>query len=168
MLGLAGIPSVIQFIGFMFMPESPRWLVGKDREFEARNASFASIRYDNDVITYSLSNYFSLVNGNEEVLFFVFVYFQVLMKIRGTSDIDQELDDIKSTCEESERLKEQTGKREFGHQPNLRIYNTYGFVITLYFNQSDSLFQPNRFKIQCGSCIRFRLQSRELEFRIEQ
>ena len=51
MLGLAGIPSVIQFLGFMFMPESPRWLVGKDREFEARNASFASIRYDNDVIT---------------------------------------------------------------------------------------------------------------------
>ena len=37
------------------------------------------------------------------------------MKIRGTSDIDQELDDIKSTCEESERLKEQTGKREFGY-----------------------------------------------------
>ena len=75
MLGLAGIPSLIQLLGFMFMPESPRWLVGKDREFEARNASFASIRYDNDVITYSLSNYFSLVNGNEEVLFFVFVYF---------------------------------------------------------------------------------------------
>ena len=90
------------------------------------------------------------------------------MKIRGTSDIDQELDDIKSTCEESERLKEQTGKREVGYQSNPRIYNTYGFVVTLYFNQSDSLFQPNRFKIQCGSSIRFRLQSRELVFRIEQ
>ena len=167
MLGLAGIPSLIQFLGFMFMPESPRWLVGKDREFEARNASFASIRYDNDVITYLLSNYVSLVNGNEEVLFSVFVYFQVLMKIRGTSNIDQELDDIKSTCEESERLKEQTGKRKFGFQSNPRIYNTYGFVVSLYFNQSDSLFQPNRFKIECGSSITFRLQSRELDLRVE-
>ena len=39
-------------------------------------------------------------------------FFQILMKIRGTADVDQELDDIKSTCEESERLKEQTGKIE--------------------------------------------------------
>ena len=33
------------------------------------------------------------------------------MKIRGTSEIDQELDDIRSTCAESERLKEETGKK---------------------------------------------------------
>ena len=32
------------------------------------------------------------------------------MKIRGTTEIDQELDEIKSSCEESERLKEQTGQ----------------------------------------------------------
>ena len=37
MLGLSGLPSGIQLIGFLFMPESPRWLllVGRDAEATA-------------------------------------------------------------------------------------------------------------------------------------
>ena len=36
MLGLAGIPSFLQFVGFLFMPESPRWLVSKGKVEKAR------------------------------------------------------------------------------------------------------------------------------------
>ena len=36
MLGLAAVPSAVQFIGFMFMPESPRWLVSKGKMDQAK------------------------------------------------------------------------------------------------------------------------------------
>ncbi|XP_076313507.1 proton myo-inositol cotransporter-like [Tachypleus tridentatus] len=43
MLGLAGIPSFIQFCGFLFMPESPRWLV-KMKKYEKAIEVLRSVR----------------------------------------------------------------------------------------------------------------------------
>lgn len=36
MLGLGGVPSVVMFVGLIFMPESPRWLVFHNRDDKAR------------------------------------------------------------------------------------------------------------------------------------
>lgn len=37
MLGVAAIPALIQFVGFIFMPESPRWLIQKGQHAEAKS-----------------------------------------------------------------------------------------------------------------------------------
>ena len=71
MLGLAGIPSLIQFIGFIFMPESPRWLVGKQRNTQATT---------------------------------------ILMRIRGTQDVEEEMYQIKKTTDEERRIVESRGE----------------------------------------------------------
>lgn len=47
MLGLSGIPSVIMFVGLLFMPESPRWLLAKGKEEKARDVLKSIRNVDN-------------------------------------------------------------------------------------------------------------------------
>lgn len=37
MLGISVIPAVVQFLGFCFLPESPRWLLQKGHNEQARH-----------------------------------------------------------------------------------------------------------------------------------
>jgi sugar porter (SP) family MFS transporter len=45
MLGLAVIPSVAMLLGMLFMPETPRWLVKRGREAEARSVLLRTRSY---------------------------------------------------------------------------------------------------------------------------
>lgn len=50
MFGLAAIPALILFIGLLFVPESPRWLMSRSQDEQAR-AVLQRIRESNDVGT---------------------------------------------------------------------------------------------------------------------
>ncbi|KAL8621780.1 hypothetical protein ACOMHN_016267 [Nucella lapillus] len=71
MLGLAGVPSLIQLTGFIFLPESPRFLMKKGSEDGAR---------------------------------------RVLVSLRGTSDVEKELQEIRETCRQDEEARKHSKK----------------------------------------------------------
>ncbi|MDR1941253.1 MAG: sugar porter family MFS transporter [Endomicrobium sp.] len=50
MLGFAAAPAVILFLGTIFLPESPRWLIGKGRQEEAKKI-LRSLREESEVET---------------------------------------------------------------------------------------------------------------------
>ena len=73
MLGLAGIPSVIMFIGFLFMPESPRWLVFKGKSATARKVLYklrdpADVETELKTIQDDYMEYKNLKIGGKEII----------------------------------------------------------------------------------------------------
>ena len=69
MFGLAALPSAIMFVGCLWLPESPSWLVSRGACEHAR---------------------------------------EVLVRIRGTSDVNEELQAVKSVCKEQESYDEKS------------------------------------------------------------
>lgn len=48
MLGLAGIPSLLMFLGMLVMPESPRWLIFHGKEDKARK-TMSKVRPESEI-----------------------------------------------------------------------------------------------------------------------
>ena len=48
MLSLAAVPSIIMFIGFLFMPETPRWLIFHGKPQKARRVLY-KLRHPSEV-----------------------------------------------------------------------------------------------------------------------
>jgi len=63
MLGLALLPSLAMFLGMLFMPETPRWLVSRNREDEAREVLRRT--RDEDVVESEIRD-IKMVEGREE------------------------------------------------------------------------------------------------------
>lgn len=62
MLGLAALPALLQLIGFIFLPESPRWLISKKR-YDKAHQTLLKITGNNREVA---NNEFEIVKSNVE------------------------------------------------------------------------------------------------------
>lgn len=98
MLGIAAVPAVIQFIGFWYLPESPRYLYDKGKTKEAE---------------------------------------ETLIKIRGTTRIQEELNEIRESVEQESSLEPVSIKELFNSAP-IRRALLVGCMLQ-FFQQADGI-----------------------------
>lgn len=79
MLGLGSIASVLQFAAFLFMPESPRWLIIRNRHEEAKavllklRGSSVSIEDEYEIIRSSILSVAEDMKHRGGVVTFIFI-----------------------------------------------------------------------------------------------
>ena len=66
MLGFAGIPSVVQFVGMLFLPESPRWLMKKGEDERARRIMTRILKEETEAGRDELRNEITLIQEGIE------------------------------------------------------------------------------------------------------
>ncbi len=65
-MAFSGIPAVIQFIGFIFLPESPRWLATHGKEKEAKEVLVKIYGEDSwDMVEFEMRE---IKEANEELI----------------------------------------------------------------------------------------------------
>uniref|UniRef100_A0A7E4ZZ92 MFS domain-containing protein n=1 Tax=Panagrellus redivivus TaxID=6233 RepID=A0A7E4ZZ92_PANRE len=66
MFGFAAVPAIIQFIGFLYLPESPRWLFQRYGETASREVIAKIYNNDKDWIEYEAAAVRAIVAANEK------------------------------------------------------------------------------------------------------
>lgn len=105
MLGIAAVPAITQFLGFIFLPESPRWLIKRGRyqqayeilkrlrrsdiEEEFESIKDACLQQERSQIANKGASVLKtvLLNTGLRKAFFVGCMLQIIQQISGTNTV---------------------------------------------------------------------------------
>uniref|UniRef100_A0A0M3ITU2 MFS domain-containing protein n=1 Tax=Ascaris lumbricoides TaxID=6252 RepID=A0A0M3ITU2_ASCLU len=100
MLGVASLPAIVQVIGFIYLPESPRFLFYNGRKNEAINVVQRVYSGNKEWIDYEMSE---IKNAHKEEM-------EAKAKVGGNKEwIDYEMSEIKNAHKEEMEAKAKVG-----------------------------------------------------------